>query len=80
MKKKKTKNKIIKDLYLDKQTSHGGWPEGPSRSAFDKRPVNVQIADWLIQMGLASDSEHARLSEQNLRTLIRKILVDSHTY
>ena len=35
MKKKKVNkqsNKIIKDLLLDKPTSHGGWPAGHSGS------------------------------------------------
>ena len=41
-----------KNLYLDKPTSHGGWPEGPSKSYTSDKPVNVQIYDWLESMGL----------------------------
>jgi len=41
-----------KNLYLDKPTSHGGWPEGPSRSYTSNKPVNVQISNWLKGMGL----------------------------
>ena len=67
------KNKLIKQLHLDKDTSHGGWPEGPSRGAYDDRPVNVIISDYLIKMGLATDSEVARLSESKLRQIVRKI-------
>ena len=43
----------IKSLYLDRPTSHGGWPEGPSKSFTSNKPVNVQISDWLKSMGLA---------------------------
>ena len=74
------KNKLIKKLHLDKPTSHGGWPEGPSRGAYDDRPVNVIIADYLVKMGLADDNERARLSEAQLRVLVRKILTQEHMY
>ena len=40
----------IKNLMLDKETSHGGWPEGPSKSFTSDDPVNKQIADWLKSM------------------------------
>jgi len=80
MKKKKTQNRLIKDLYLDRETSHGGWPAGPSRGAYDDRPVNVIISDYLIKMGLADDNERARLSESQLRGLVRKILMQEHMY
>lgn len=40
----------IKNLMLDKETSHGGWPEGPSKSFTSKKSVNAQIADWLKDM------------------------------
>jgi len=82
MKKKKVNkqsNKIIKDLLLDKPTSHGGWPAGHSGSFTDPdTPVNVQISNWLIDMGLAEDSTFARLSEENVRYLIRKVLRESN--
>lgn len=42
----------VKNLMLDKETSHGGWPEGPSKSYTSDEPVNKQISDWLKQMKL----------------------------
>lgn len=78
MKKKKSK-KIIKDLHLDKPTSHGGWPKGKSGSFTDPDiPVNIQISNWLIDMGLAEESDVARLSEQKIRYLIRIILKENN--
>jgi hypothetical protein len=79
-KKKKVTNKTAKELYLDRPTSHGGWPEGPSRGWIDKDPVNVQISNWLESMGLLDRPPHARLSESQLRRLIRKILVENDNY
>jgi len=42
----------VKNLMLDKETSHGGWPEGPSKSFTSDKPVNVQIVDWLKDMNM----------------------------
>ena len=63
--KKKRKSKAIKDLYLDRPTSHGGWPGGHSGSYTDAdTPVYKQIAQYLKDMGLADDDNpRARLSE-----------------
>jgi len=63
--KKKRKSKAIKDLYLDRPTSHGGWPGGHVGSYTDPdTPVNQQIADYLKAMGLIDDDNpRARLSE-----------------
>ena len=70
-----SKSQKLKDLYLDRPTSHGGWPGGHPGGFTDReRPVNVQIADYLEDMGLLETPEHAVLSEQKLRGLIRKIL------
>ena len=55
----------IKDLYLDRPTSHGGWPEGPSKSYTSDKPVNKQIADFLKSMGLV---------EEGLRDIISNII------
>jgi len=44
-----------KNLFLNIDTSHGGWPEGPSRSAYNKTPVNKQISDYLRSMGILSE-------------------------
>ena len=42
------KKNAIKDLHLDKPTSHGGWPGGHSGSYTDPdTPVNKQIAKYL---------------------------------
>ena len=63
--KKKRKSKAIKDLHLDRPTSHGGWPGGHVGSYTDPdTPVNQQIADYLKAMGLIDDDNpRARLSE-----------------
>ena len=75
--KKKTNSKAIKDLHLDKPTSHGGWPDGHSGSYTDPdTPVNKQIAKYLEDMGLIDDSNpRARLSESNIRRLIREEII-----
>jgi hypothetical protein len=41
---------IQEELMLDKETSHGGWPDGPSKSFTSSEPVNKQIAKWLRDM------------------------------
>ena len=75
--KKKRKSKAIKDLYLDRPTSHGGWPGGHSGSYTDPdTPVNKQIAKYLEDMGLIDDSNpRARLSEAKIRRLIREEII-----
>lgn len=50
-----------KSLYLDRPTSHGGWPEGE----YDP-PINDRIYDYLKSMGL--------VQETHLRQMIRGIL------
>lgn len=72
--KSKRKSSTIKDLYLDRPTSHGGWPHGHSGGYVDsKRPVNKQISDYLKSMGLIDDSNpRRRLSEEKVRSLIRE--------
>ena len=45
-----------KTLDLDKPTSHGGWPEGPSKSYTSNKPVNKQISDWLKGMSMISET------------------------
>ena len=74
----KRNKRILKDLHLDKPTSHGGWgPDSDNGSWNDKTPVNQQIANWLTSMGLAdSDRKTARLSEQDLRNMIRTIILE----
>ena len=77
-KKKKTKSSKLKDLYLDRPTSHGGWPSGHSGSYRDnKTPVHKQIAQYLEDMGLLESPGHAVLSEQKLRLLIRSFILSS---
>ena len=79
-KKKNPPSKKIKDLFLDKETSHGGWPSGHRGGWIDKTPVNVQIANYLKSMGLLEDPDHARLSESQFRTLIRNLLIEMNSY
>ena len=83
--KKKTKKrttanrKKLKQLYLDRPTSHGGWPHGhPGGYVDNKRPVNVQIADYLEDMGLLEDVPHARLSEAIVYQIVRILLKESN--
>ncbi len=73
-KRKAVKNSTIKDLYLDRPTSHGGWPGGHGGSYTDnKKPVYKQIADYLKSMGLADDSNpRAVLAEAKIRQMIRE--------
>jgi len=81
MKNRKTK-KTIKDLHLDKPTSHGGWPSGKPGSYTDPdTPVHKQIAKYLEDMGLIDDGNpRGRLSEASLRRIIRKILESKDIY
>ena len=51
-----------KNMFLDRPTSHGGWPEGE----YDP-PVNDRIYNYLHSMGL--------IQETRLRSLIRAIIV-----
>lgn len=77
MKKQKKKSKAIKDLFLDRPTSHGGWPDGHSGSYRDPdTPVYKQIADYLKSMGLVDDENpRARLAESKIRQLIRESIM-----
>jgi hypothetical protein len=79
-KKKQKKTKKIKDLHLDKPTSHGGWPGGHRGSWNNKTPVNIQIVDWLKSMGMLEDVKHGVLSENKLRDFIKKMLLNLHNY
>ena len=76
--KKKKRTSIIKDLHLDKPTSHGGWgPDSDNGSWNNKTPVNKQIANWLTSMGLADDTRNtARLSETYHRNMIRNMILE----
>lgn len=76
MKKKKSKRKTIKNLHLDKPTSHGGWPGGkPGGYTDPDTPVYKQIANYLKAMGLIDDENpRGRISESKIRNIIRKVL------
>ena len=78
--KKTTANKKkLKQLHLDKPTSHGGWPHGHPGSYTDPTtPVNVQIANYLEDMGLLEDIPHARLSESIAHEIIKILLRESN--
>jgi len=77
------KRNTIKDLYLDRPTSHGGWPGGHSGSYRDpKTPVNKQIEKFLKDLGLIDDdnprarlAESNRISQERLVELIRESIV-----
>lgn len=73
-------SRLLKDLHLDKPTSHGGWGKDSGNGSWnDDTPVNIQISDWLLSMGLADDKNSlARLSENKLRAQVR-IIVESST-
>ena len=71
MAKRKRKN-LRKQLFLDRPTSHGGWPNGGNNSWLGKKPVKDIIYDYLEDMGLTADVPHARLSEQKIRLLIKE--------
>ena len=72
---KKKRKSLRKELFLDRPTSHGGWPNGGNNSWIGKKPVNDIIYDYLESMGLTADVPHARLSEQKIRTLIKESIV-----
>lgn len=82
MKKKKKTSKAIKNLYLDRKTSHGGWPDGKPGSYTDPdTPVHKQISKYLEDMGLLDDSNpRAKLSENKLRALIHDVLSESYDF
>jgi len=50
---KRSKKQAEKDLMLDKPFNVGGWPKGKHQGWLpDSRPVNIQIRDYLDDMGL----------------------------
>ena len=63
-------DKKRKELMLDRETSHGGWPNGGNNSWIGKKPVNDIIYDYLESMGLTADVPHARLSESKIKAMI----------
>ena len=69
---KKKRKSLRRKLFLDRPTSHGGWPGGPSNSWIGKKSVNDIIYDYLESMGLTADVPHARLSESKIRYLIKE--------
>ena len=79
MKKKRKTKKAIKDLHLDKPTSHGGWPHGHPGSYTDPNtPVNKQISNYLEAMGLIDDGNpRAKLSENKIKALIREVIKEN---
>ena len=68
------KRNTIKDLYLDRPTSHGGWPDGhPGSYTDNKKPVYKQLADYFKSMGLIDDDNpRGGLAESSIRQLIRE--------
>tara|TARA_Y100000593_G_C4241542_1_gene302404 strand:+ start:757 stop:1026 length:270 start_codon:yes stop_codon:yes gene_type:complete len=63
-KSQKYEKATTKNMFLDRATSHGGWPAGPSKSAYDSTPVNKQISNYLKSLGLfEGESEDEKDSE-----------------
>ena len=50
----------------------------PGSYVDNKRPVNVQIADYLEDMGLLEDLPHARLSEALIHEIFQILLRESN--
>jgi hypothetical protein len=48
----------IERLNLDKETSHGGWPNGKNRSFRSKKSVRQQILKFFKDMRLIEKIEH----------------------
>tara|TARA_A100001011_G_C13636304_1_gene565989 strand:- start:221 stop:466 length:246 start_codon:yes stop_codon:yes gene_type:complete len=73
------RSNLIKRLYLDRPTSHGGWPDGKPGGYVDPdTPVYKQIANYLTTMGLADDSNpRAILSESRIKALIRECITEA---
>ena len=71
---RKKRRSLKKQLFLDRPTSHGGWPKGPNNSWIGKKPVNDIIYDYLDSMGLTADVPHARLSEVYIKRLIMEAI------
>ena len=44
------KKATVKNMYMDKDSSHGGWPDGPSKSFTSNEPVMKQISSWMKSM------------------------------
>ena len=69
---KKKRKSLRKKLFLDRPTSHGGWPNGGNNSWQGDKPVKDIIYDYLESMGLTADVPHAKLSESKIRILIKE--------
>jgi hypothetical protein len=72
---KKKRKSLRKELFLDRPTSHGGWPHGGNNSWQGDKPVKDIIYDYLESMGLTADVPHARLSESRIKKLIKESIV-----
>jgi hypothetical protein len=71
---KKKRKSLRKELFLDRPTSLGGWPQGGNNSWTGDKPVKDIIYDYLDSMGLTADVPHAKLSEQKIILLIKESL------
>lgn len=65
----------VKNLHLDKEIK--ALPGTHKRVNGKDVPVNKQIIDYLRSMGLLESPQASALSEENLRQMIRKILVEN---
>jgi hypothetical protein len=72
---RKKRSSLKKKLFLDRPTSHGGWPGGLNNSWQGKKAVNDIIYDYLESMGLTADVPHAKLSEQKIKMFILESII-----
>ncbi len=66
----------IENLHLDKEIK--ALPSTHNRVNGKDIPVNKQIIDYLKSMGLIESQSLPLLSEENLRKMIRKILIENN--
>lgn len=72
---RKKRKSLRKELFLDRPTSHGGWPNTEDNSDWlGRKPVNNIIYQYLEDMGLADDVPHAKLSENKIKIMILESL------
>ena len=68
-----------KNTYLDRPTSHGGWPVGhPGGYTDSVTPVYKQIRNYLESMGLMRKEEKKEKEPKELkeiRALVREMLL-----
>ena len=69
---RKKRKSLRKELFLDRPTSHGGWPNVGNNSWTGNKPVKDIIYDYLESMGLTDDVPYAKLSENKIIKIIKE--------